>query len=154
MGTGEISILYIDDEVNNLVAFKANFRRDYKIFTTGSTAEAFTFLRDNQIQIIITDQRMPGKTGVEFLQDVIKEFPDPIRILLTGYSDIEVVIDAINKGQVFRYITKPFNDLELKMTIENAMEVYNLREENKELIKKLFTANEQLEFMLRQKLLS
>lgn len=150
----EISILYVDDEVNNLVAFKANFRRDYKIFTTESVEEAFTLLRENKIQIIITDQRMPGKTGVEFLQDVLKEFPDPIRILLTGYSDIEVVIDAINKGQVFRYITKPFNDLELKMTIENAMEVYNLRKENKELMEKLLIANEQLEFMLRQKLLS
>ncbi len=150
----ELSILYIDDEVNNLVAFKANFRRDYKIFTTESVEEAFLLLRENNIQIIITDQRMPGKTGVDFLQDVIKEFPDPIRILLTGYSDIEVVIDAINKGQVFRYITKPFNELELKMTIENAMEVYNLRKENKELMQKLLVANEQLEFMLRQKLLS
>lgn len=150
----EISILYVDDEANNLVAFKANFRRDYNIFTTESVDEAFTFLRENKIQIVITDQRMPGKTGVEFLQDVIKEFPNPIRILLTGYSDIEVVIDSINKGQVFRYITKPFNELELKMTIDNAMEVYNLREENKNLIEKLSIANEQLEFMLRQKLLS
>ena len=149
-----ISILYIDDETNNLVAFNANFRRDFKIFTTEFVNEALTLLRQNEIHIVITDQRMPGKTGVEFLQDVIKEFPEPMRILLTGYSDIEVVIDSINKGQVFRYITKPFNEMELKMTIENAMEVYNLRKENKELIQKLFTANEQLEFMLRQKLLS
>lgn len=149
-----ISILYVDDEVNNLVTFKANFRRDYKIFTSENANDALKILRENAIQVIITDQRMPGKTGVEFLQDVIKEFPDPIRILLTGYSDIEVVIDSINKGQVFRYMTKPFNDLELKMTIDNAMEVFNLRKENKELMQKLIQANEQLEFMLRQKLLS
>lgn len=154
MGKKEISILYIDDEVNNLVAFKANFRRDYDVFTTEFVDEALNILRANKIHIIITDQRMPSKTGVEFLQEVLIEFPEPIRILLTGYSDIEVVIDAINKGQVFRYITKPFNDLELKMTIDNAMEVYNLREENKALIEKLSIANEQLEFMLRQKLLS
>lgn len=154
MGKKEISILYIDDEVNNLVAFKANFRRDYDVFTTEFVDEALNILRANKIHIIITDQRMPSKTGVEFLQEVLKEFPEPIRILLTGYSDIKVVIDAINKGQVFRYITKPFNDLELKMTIDNAMEVYNLREENKALIEKLSIANEQLEFMLRQKLLS
>lgn len=154
MEKDEISILYIDDEANNLIAFKANFRRDYKVFTTESVDEALTILRENKIQIVITDQRMPGKTGIEFLQDVIKEFPEPIRILLTGYSDIEVVIDAINKGQVYRYISKPFNDLELKMTIENAMEVYNLRKENKDLLQKLLLANEQLEFMLRQKLLS
>ena len=154
MESEEISILYVDDEVNNLVTFKANFRRDYKIFTSENANDAINILKGNAVQVIITDQRMPGKTGVEFLQEVIREFPNPIRILLTGYSDIEVVIDSINKGQVFRYITKPFNDLELKMTIENAMEVYNLREQNKELIKKLSTANEQLEFMLRQKLLS
>lgn len=149
-----ISILYVDDEVNNLVTFKANFRRDYNIFTCDNANDALTVLKENTVQIVITDQRMPGKTGVEFLQEVVKEFPDPIRILLTGYSDIEVVIDSINKGQVFRYITKPFNDLELKMTIENAMEVYNLRKENKELVQKLIQVNEQLEFMLRQKLLS
>lgn len=149
-----ISILYIDDEINNLVAFKANFRRDYEIYTAETTDEALNILKNNKISIIISDQRMPGKNGVEFLQEIISEFPDPIRILLTGYSDIQVVIDAINKGQVFRYITKPFSDVEIKMTIDNAMEVYNLREENRELLKKLSIANEQLEFMLRQKLLS
>lgn len=154
MALHPISILYIDDEINNLVAFKANFRRDYEIYTAETTDEALNILKNNKISIIISDQRMPGKNGVEFLQEIIREFPDPIRILLTGYSDIQVVIDAINKGQVFRYITKPFSDVEIKMTIDNAMEVYNLREENRELLKKLSIANEQLEFMLRQKLLS
>lgn len=150
----DIAILYIDDEVNNLVAFKANFRRVYNIFTAESAHEGLMILRSNKIHVIVTDQRMPGKTGIEFLQDIIDEFPDPIRILLTGYSDIEVVIDAINKGQVYRYISKPFDEIELRMTIDNALEVYFLREENKELIKKLLTVNEQLEFVLRQKLLT
>jgi DNA-binding NtrC family response regulator len=150
----DISILYVDDEVNNLVAFKANFRFDYHIFTAETAEEGMKILRENKIQIIITDQRMPGQTGVEFLERAIKEFPDAIRILLTGHSDINVVIDAINKGQVFRYLMKPFNDIELKMILENAIEVYTLREENKELMKKVLLVNEQLEFMLRQKLLS
>ncbi|HWY11448.1 MAG TPA: response regulator [Bacteroidia bacterium] len=154
MNKEEICILYVDDEVNNLIAFKANFRLDYKILTAETSEEGMKILRENKIQIIITDQRMPGQTGVEFLERAIKEFPDPIRILLTGYSDINVVIDAINKGQIFRYLMKPFNDMELKMILENAAEVYNLREENKELLKKLVIANEQLEFMLRQKLIS
>jgi response regulator RpfG family c-di-GMP phosphodiesterase len=149
-----INILYVDDEVNNLVAFKANFRRDYQIFTAETAEAGMEILRQNKIHVIITDQRMPAQTGVEFLERAIKEFPDPIRILLTGYSDINVVIDAINKGQVFRYLMKPFNELELKMILQNAVEVYKLREENKELMKKLLLANEQLEFMLRQKLLS
>jgi response regulator RpfG family c-di-GMP phosphodiesterase len=150
----ETNILYVDDEVNNLVAFKANFRRDYNIFTAETAEEGFRILRENKIHVIITDQRMPVETGVEFLERAIREFPDPIRILLTGYSDINVVIDAINKGQVFRYLMKPFNEVELKMILENAIEVYNLREENKILMEKLKVANEQLEFMLRQKLLS
>lgn len=154
MQSEEISILYVDDEVNNLVTFKANFRRDYTILTAENANDAIHILRQNTIHILITDQRMPGKTGIEFLQEVVKQFPDPIRILLTGYSDIEVVVDSINKGQVFRYLTKPFNDIELKMAIDNAMEVYTLRKENKELMEKLLIANEQLEFMLRQKLLS
>lgn len=154
MEANRVNILYVDDEVNNLVAFKANFRLDYQIFTAETAEEGMKILRENKIQIIITDQRMPGQTGVEFLERAIKEFPEAIRILLTGYTDINVVIDAINKGQIFRYLMKPFNDVEIKMIIENAAEVYKLREENQELMKKLLTVNEQLEFMLRQKLVS
>lgn len=150
----KISVLYVDDEANNLTAFKANFRRDFKVFTALSAKEGLDILRNNNIEIILTDQRMPEMTGVEFLELVIKEFPDPIRILITGYADIEAVIDAINKGQVYKYITKPWNDHELKMNIEKAFEVYQLREENKQLVKSLLRANEQLEFMLRQRLLS
>lgn len=154
MESKNVNILYVDDEVNNLIAFKANFRRDYQILTAETAVEGMKILRSEKIHVIITDQRMPGKTGVEFLEDAIKEFPEPIRILLTGYSDINVVIDAVNKGQIFRYLTKPFNDLELKMILDNAIEVFTLRQENKELMKQLLLANEQLEFMLRQKLLS
>jgi response regulator RpfG family c-di-GMP phosphodiesterase len=154
MKDDNIHILYIDDEENNLVAFKANFRRDYFIHTALSADEGLDILKNNKIHIIITDQRMPKTTGVEFLESIIKAYPDPMRILLTGYSDIEVIIDSINKGQIYRYISKPFNELDLKVCIQNAMEVYNLREENKELMAKLISVNEQLEFMLRQKLLS
>jgi len=150
----ELNILYVDDEVNNLVTFKANFRSYYNIFTADSATQGKQILKDNKIQIIITDQRMPGITGVEFLESILPEYPDPIRILLTGYADIETVIEAINKGQVYRYIMKPFNEPDLKITIDNAFELYFLREENKQLLKQLLIVNEQLEFMLRQKLLS
>ena len=148
------NILYIDDEVHNLTAFKANFRRYYTIFTAESAFEGKKILAEKNIQIIITDQRMPGMTGVEFLASIINDFPDPIRILLTGYADTETVIEAINKGQVYRYIMKPFNEAELKITIDNAFEVYSLRDENKKLMEKVLTINNQLEFMLRQRLLS
>lgn len=154
MTKGRISILYVDDEVNNLVAFKANFRTFCDVFIAESAEEGLEILRKNKIHVIITDQRMPNMTGVQFLEQVIKEFPDPIRILLTGYSDIQAVIEAINKGQVYRYIMKPCIMDELKITISNAYEVYMLKEENKELVKSLLRANEQLEFMLRQRLLA
>jgi response regulator RpfG family c-di-GMP phosphodiesterase len=154
MDKGKISVLYVDDEVHNLVSFKANFRSFYTIYTAESAEEARKILEKEKINIIITDQRMPNITGVEFLESIIKEYPDPIRMLLTGYSDMESIIEAINKGQIYRYITKPFVADELKMNIDNAFEIYSLREENKQLLKSLLQANEQLEFMLRQKLVA
>ncbi len=152
--TGKIRILYIDDEVNNLAAFKANFRKLYEIHTAESAAEGRKILEANEIEIIITDQRMPQMTGVEFLESIVKEYPDPIRILLTGYTDMQALIDAVNKGHIYRYLNKPWNEEELKMFIGQAFELYSLRKENAELTKSLLQANKQLEFLLRQKLLS
>jgi response regulator RpfG family c-di-GMP phosphodiesterase len=149
----KIHVLYVDDEEHNLVSFKASFRRSFKIWTAISANEAREVLEKEEIHIIITDQRMPDETGVEFLVSILDKHPDPIRMLLTGYSDIEAVIDSINKGQVYRYITKPWNDKQLELSIKNAHEVYSLRKENKLLFEKLKKANEQLEFLLRQKLL-
>ncbi|HVD97161.1 MAG TPA: response regulator [Cytophagaceae bacterium] len=154
MENEKIKILYIDDEVNNLSAFKANFRRIYEIHTAESAAEGRKILETTDIEIIITDQRMPEMTGVEFLESIVNEFPNPMRILLTGYTDMQALIDAVNKGQIYRYLNKPWNEEELKMYIAQAYEVYSLRKENMELTKSLLQANKQLEFMLRQKLLS
>ncbi len=150
----EFNILYIDDEVHNLTGFKANFRKYYQVFTAESAEEGRKILKDKKIHVIISDQRMPAMSGLEFLASILKEYPDPIRILLTGYADTETVIEAINKGQVYKYIMKPFNAAELKVTIDNAFEVYFLRQQNKELMAQLLLINEQLEFMLRQRLLS
>jgi len=154
MGEEVINILYVDDEVHNLNAFKASFRRDFNVFTAESAKDAIAILSQQEINIIITDQRMPVMTGIEFLESIIPNYPDPMRILLTGYADINAVIDAINKGQVYLYITKPWLDEELKINIERAFEVYSLRRKNKALNEQLLLVNGQLEFMLRQKLLS
>lgn len=151
---GKIRILYVDDEENNLQAFKATFRRDYKIFLAINAREARAILKENEIDIIVTDQRMPEETGVEFLESIIPKYPQPIRILLTGYTDIQAVIDAINKGQVYHYLTKPWEEDYLRTVIKNAFEVYSLRKENERLTKALIKSNEQLEFILRQNLLS
>lgn len=150
----KIKILYVDDEENNLQAFKATFRRDYKVFLAISAQEGEKILNEEEIDIIITDQRMPEKTGVEFLESIIPVHPKPIRLLLTGYTDIQAVIDAINKGQVYHYLTKPWEEEYLRTVIKNAYEVYSLRRENERLTQALLKANEQLEFLLRQNLLS
>jgi response regulator RpfG family c-di-GMP phosphodiesterase len=154
MGEQKINILYVDDEVHNLNAFKASFRRIFEVHTAESAEEAMKILGSEQINIIITDQRMPVMTGIEFLESILLRYPDPIRILLTGYSDINAVIDAINKGQVYLYVTKPWQEDELRINIEMACEVFFLRKKNRELNEKLFLVNQQLEFMLRQKLIS
>ncbi|SHO64172.1 MULTISPECIES: response regulator [Algoriphagus] len=150
----KIRILYVDDEENNLQAFKATFRRDFKIFLAISAKEGREVLEKEEIDIIITDQRMPEQTGVEFLESIIPIHPNPIRVLLTGYTDIQAVIDAINKGQVYHYLTKPWEEDYLRTVIKNAFEVYTLRKENERLTQSLIKANDQLEFLLRQNLLS
>ncbi|PCI96951.1 MAG: two-component system response regulator [Flavobacteriales bacterium] len=150
----KINILYVDDEVENLYAFKAAFRRIYNVFVAISGSEGREILDENDIQVILTDQRMPEVTGVEFLESIIEFYPDPIRILVTGYSDINTVINAVNKGQIYKYISKPWNNDDLKQTIDRAYEVYRLRKENVELTNNLIQVNKQLEFMVRQKLIS
>ena len=129
----KIKVLYIDDEQGNLSAFKASFRRIFEIFLANSADEGIEILKNNSIEVVIADQRMPGKTGVDFFESILEINPNPIRILITGYSDIEAVVDAINKGQVYRYVTKPWNVFELKLTIEDAYQLYLLKEQNNKL---------------------
>lgn len=148
-----VNVLYVDDEVVNLKAFQANFRRLFNVFIARSAMEGNKILKENVIHVVLSDQRMPEITGVEFLSSVKEMYPDTIRILITAFSNIQAVIDAINKGSVYRYITKPWDMEELESIIQNAFEVYSLREENKILTESLIQANKQLEFMLRQKLL-
>jgi len=154
MTNEKINILYVDDENNNLISFKAVFRIKYQVFTALGAEEAKKILDNNKINVIITDQRMPGITGVEFLESILEKHPEPIRLLLTGYADMNAVIDAVNKGKIFHYLTKPWNEEELDMTIQRAYDVYKKRVEEKEMTEKLSISNDQLEFLLRQKLLS
>jgi response regulator RpfG family c-di-GMP phosphodiesterase len=140
----KIKVLYVDDETNNLLAFQAGFRRHYEIFTASTVAEGLNVLNENDINVILADQRMPKITGVEFFNIIRKAHPDPMRILITGYSDIDALVDAINTGEIFRYIKKPWDDLELKTAIQNAYEVYNTRLELKTKVHELERANDEL----------
>ncbi len=150
----KISVLYVDDEPNNLVSFKATFRLKYDVDTAISGADAIEIIKKKPIEIIITDQRMPEMTGVEFLERVIEINPEPMRILLTGYADMNAVVEAVNKGKIFHYLSKPWSEEELDETIKRAYEIYAERKKIKESHSKLEISNEQLEFLLRQRLLS
>ncbi len=149
-----INVLYIDDEVDNLNSFRATFRREFNITTAESAEEAIKILEKDVIHVILSDQRMPKMTGIEFFEHIQPIFPDPIRILITGYTDINAVIDAINRGQVYKYLSKPWNEDDVKIFVEKAYEVFRLRKENIELTNKLIDVNKKLEFMARQNLLS
>ena len=130
-------IMYVDDEEHNLISFAATFRKEYKIHTATNGNDAIEIMRHNDIKLVITDQRMPEMTGIQLLEKISPEFPDSIRMILTGFSDIEVIIDAINSGRVFRYITKPWNENELRMTIENARQIFELQSSNRSLMDEL-----------------
>ena len=139
------SILYIDDEEQNLTSFKSTFRRDYRIHVAASGEQALEIMENHNIQLVITDQRMPDMTGIDFLEKIVPLYPDCMRMIMTGYSDMEAVIQAINKGNIYRYISKPWNREDLKISIDSALEVYNLKWQNKHLIDNLKEANQTLE---------
>ena len=154
MSNKKINLLYVDDEENNLMSFKASFRLRYNVMIANSAAEGMKILETKPVEIIITDQRMPQMTGIEFLEKVLEKYPDPIRILLTGYTDMTAVIDAVNKGKIYHYLSKPWSEEVLNDTIAKAYEAYTKDQEIKTMNGKLATSNDQLEFLLRQSLLS
>lgn len=125
MSTNKPVVLYVDDEDHNLFSFKSTFRRDYKIFIASSAAQGWKLIQENNIQIVISDQRMPEVTGVEFFERLNKEKPQLIRILLTGFEEFDSVKNAINKGQVYQLLTKPWSEDMLRLAIQNAFDKYN-----------------------------
>jgi response regulator RpfG family c-di-GMP phosphodiesterase len=153
MSARPINVLYIDDEVHNLNAFRAGFRRLFNIFLAESAAEGRKILETEDIHVILTDQRMPVMTGIEFLESILEAFPDPIRILMTGFADINAVIDAINKGKVYKYIQKPWMEDELRIHVEKAYDIYSLRQEKRELTQQILETNRKIEELLQQDLL-
>ena len=138
-------ILYIDDEEDNLTVFNAAFRRSYEVHLAISGHNGLEIMKEHNIHLVITDQRMPEMTGIEFLEKIIPHYPDCIRMVLTGFSDVEAIIQAINKGRVYRYITKPWDKEEFKITMDRALEAYSLKRQNNKLIKDLKKANQNLE---------
>jgi signal transduction histidine kinase len=133
------AVLYVDDEQNNLNSFRAAFRRELHVYTAINAVEALKQLKKHpNIKVIISDQRMPDITGVEFFEKVRNIYPNKVRIILTGYSDILAVVDAINKGQVYRFIDKPWDIDRVRIALYDAIELYDTR-------KALSTKNDSLQ---------
>lgn len=120
-------ILVVDDEPDNLDLLYRTFRRDFQVLKASSGADALSVLTaEGEVAVIISDQRMPEMKGTEFLSKTVPQFPNTIRIILTGFTDVEDLVEAINSGQVYKYITKPWDPLELKDVVQRATETYAL----------------------------
>jgi DNA-binding NtrC family response regulator len=128
--------MIVDDELGVLNSLRRLLHNEgYAIFATTSAQEALDRLKSEEISLIICDQRMPQISGVELLKEAKQIRPEAIRIILTGYSDIDVAIQAINEGEVYRFLAKPWNDQELKLIIRKALEHYDLVMDNKILLR-------------------
>lgn len=123
--SGKRPILVVDDEQEILHSLKGLLRRDFLVHTAGSGVEAVRILQEQAVHLVMTDQRMPQMTGVEFLRRVKSDHPEAIRLIFTGYADVQAVIDAVNQGNVFRYVSKPWNPDELVKTLREAGEEYD-----------------------------
>jgi signal transduction histidine kinase len=136
-------VLYVDDDTSNLVVFETGLKGELPVLTARSGAEALEVLRHQEVAVLLTDQRMPGMSGVELIEKVRAEYPDTIRMLVTAYSDIEAAIGAINRGQVHLYLRKPWEPVELKLTLTQARERYIAGRRVRELEQRL-TATERM----------
>ena len=126
-------MLVVDDEPDNLDLLYRTFRRDFTVLKAESGMHALKVLEaEGEVAVIISDQRMPEMKGTEFLSRTVPQFPDTMRIILTGFTDVEDLVEAINSGQVYKYITKPWNPDELKAVVQRAAETYELLKQRTE----------------------
>ncbi|WP_298436996.1 response regulator [Geobacter sp.] len=144
-----VRILCVDDETNVLRALERMLLDyDYELLTATSAAEGLELLgKVEPVQIVISDYRMPVMNGVDFLREVCARWPDTVRIVLSGYADTAAIVAAINEGEIYRFVPKPWNDEELKVTIANALERYQLHKHNAQLVEELRNSNEELRLM-------
>ncbi|MFH1148060.1 MAG: response regulator [Pseudomonadota bacterium] len=144
----EATVLIVDDEVNILNALKRAVRREpYQVLTASSGMEGLKLLQEQRVDLIISDQRMPEMTGVQFLAKVKELCPDTIRIILSGYTDVNSITEAINVGNVYKFMLKPWEDDALKVTIRESLEMAKLLRENKKLADTITDQNEELRYL-------
>jgi PAS domain S-box-containing protein len=138
-------ILYVDDDEYNLMLFEEFMKIDYEVLTAISPSDAYDLLKKRRVKVLISDQRMPDETGLEFIDRITPEFPDLVKIIFTAHVDHDVALQAINQGGIFRYVLKPWNFPEMRQTLQNAIREYDLKAENQKLIQQLVSKNVVLE---------
>jgi YesN/AraC family two-component response regulator len=139
------TILCVDDEENILNSLKRLLRKEaYRVLTATTGAEGLKLLEENDVHLVLSDQRMPQMTGTEFLSVVRERHPDTIRVVLTGYTEVDVITESINKGHVYKFFLKPWNDQSLRLEIKQALEQYDLIQANRTLNQRVLQQNEEL----------
>jgi len=137
-------VLVVDDEPDILRAFAFNYGDDFQVLTAESGARGLALLETHEPAVIVADQRMPAMSGTDFLERSMVLRPDAVRIILTGYTDIDAIVQAINRSRIYRYVTKPWESEELRLTLRRAVEAFHLVRENGRLVEELRRANERL----------
>ncbi|WP_084679452.1 EAL domain-containing protein [Curvibacter lanceolatus] len=141
----ERTLLLVDDEPNIVAALKRLFRRDgYRIVTAGSGAEGLQRMAEYEVDVVLSDQRMPGMTGVEFLRRAKELYPDTVRMVLSGYTELQSITDAVNEGAIYRFLTKPWDDERLRVHVQEAFSQKGMADENRRLALEVREANEEM----------
>jgi response regulator RpfG family c-di-GMP phosphodiesterase len=140
------TVLCVDDERNILQSLKRLLRKEsYHLLLANSGDEAFKLLEANKVHLIISDQRMPEMNGTEFMAVVKERYPDALRVILTGYTDVDSITESINKGHIYKFFLKPWNDHNLKLEIRQALDQYDLIKANKQLDETVLRQNQELQ---------
>ncbi len=139
------AVLFVDDEEHILKALSRLLRQEeYTLFTAGSGEDGLDILEGNTVQLVVSDQRMPGMTGIEFLQKVKDLYPDTVRVVLSGYAEVAMIVESINQGEIYRFLAKPWNDEELKTIFRQCLEHYDIVLQNRLLMEQTRVQNEEL----------
>jgi len=142
------NILLIDNEVNVINALKRELRKEsYQILTATNVQDALKIMAENPIQVVIADHRLEGASVIEFMANIKDSYPDTIRVILSGYTDIDSVTAAINKGHVYKYLLKPWDKRELKETVRQCLDLFELRKQNLSLTEKIRQQNQKLKYL-------
>ncbi|MBU1172654.1 MAG: response regulator [Proteobacteria bacterium] len=142
------SVLCVDDEINILNSLKRLLRKEnYTLLTASSGKEGLDILEKNDVHLVMSDQRMPEMSGTEFLAEIKEKYPDVIRIILTGYTEVDAMTESINRGHIYKFFLKPWNDENLRLEISKALEQYDLIKANEELTRTIIRQNEELKHM-------